>query len=122
MFFIGNEDGDSWTGLSPTNLQIIDYIWRFIILSVLGGYFFAKFTAKVLASIFNDMILEVSIPLVMCYLSYYFTEIGFGGSGVLACVVFGFILDKNSISPANMKFLHRFFHMMGHLANTGMKI
>lgn len=39
---------------------------------------------------------------------------------MLACVVFGFTLDKNSISPPNMKFLHRFFHMMGHLANTEM--
>ena len=110
LFFIPNGQD------VPTTIAF--YIWRFIILSVLFGWLLAKMTSKVLASIFNDMILEVSIPLVMCYLSYYLTEVIFEGSGVLACVVFGLLLDKNSISPQNMNFLHKFFHMLGHLANT----
>ena len=107
------EDG----GTSLTTV-IVSMVMSKIVLSVVTGWVAAAVTSRFLVNIFADMLLEVSIPLIMCYLSYYVAEAAIDGSGVIACVVFGFRLDRNSICPDNHEFLHKFFHMLAFLANT----
>lgn len=99
----------------------LEQVWWAIVnkifVAFLMGMLSAKMTAFLLYKVFDDMLIEVSFPLIMCYMVYYIAELA-GSSGVLACVIFGLILDRNSICTEHHEFLHKFFQMLAYLANT----
>ena len=114
------------TAVDPTYvIPPMDNVWLLItkaifqktIFPVFYGLVFAKISSKLLYTIFDDMLSEVSFPLIMCYITYYFSEM-MSGSGVLTCVFFGLFLEKNSICTEHHEFLHKFFQMLAYISNT----
>jgi len=71
--------------------QICIQIFLKVLIPVAYGCLIGRLTSSMLYKVFDDMLIEVSFPLIMCYVVYYSSEV-LEGSGVLACVVFGISL------------------------------
>ncbi|OQR78208.1 sodium/hydrogen exchanger 7-like, partial [Tropilaelaps mercedesae] len=84
------------------------------------GYVMGKLTIFLLAKVFNDSVIEITITISSAYIAYYLAEITFHVSGVLAVVALGTVLSANkvAISPEVEEFVHSFWEMMSYLANT----
>ncbi|XP_022665781.1 sodium/hydrogen exchanger 10-like isoform X2 [Varroa jacobsoni] len=84
------------------------------------GYVMGKVTIFLLAKVFNDSVIEITITISSAYIAYYLAEITFHVSGVLAVVALGTVLSANkvAISPEVEEFVHSFWEMMSYLANT----
>ena len=115
FLFVSNFESFGMIGEVPAT--IVNAIFVKVFIAILIGYLFARLTSGILAGVFDDMLVEVSLPLIICYLSYYVSET-FKSSGVLTCVCFGIFLDRQSICPDNHDFLHKFFQMLAYLANV----
>lgn len=90
----------------------------------LGGPLFGAFAGKVtvllLAKVFNDALIEITLTVSASYITFYVAEAWLGVSGVLALVALGLEtnLNRAHISPEVEKFLHWFWEMMAYLTNT----
>jgi sodium/hydrogen exchanger 10/11 len=98
-------------------------IWVFIKMAVGGvllGLVLSSIAIAWIRRVFNDPMTEISITLAFTYLTFFIAEHICGFSGVMAVVAFGLHLNKNrlAISPEVGHFLHEFWTMIGHLANT----
>ncbi len=70
---------------------------------------------------FNQPLIEISLPLSTAYLTYFLAESVFGVSGVLAVVTLGVYFSavgRVYISPEVESYLHSFWEMLAHSANT----
>ncbi|XP_071957219.1 sperm-specific sodium:proton exchanger-like isoform X2 [Antedon mediterranea] len=107
-------------GNSKTATEIIVYFIRVALGGPAFGFLMAKFTTFWLSRIFNDALVEITITLASTYLTFYIGESVLKVSGVLAVVVLGLVVnvERTSISPEVEVFLHRFWEVLGYVANT----
>ena len=71
--------------------------------------------------LFNKPIIEITLTVSAAYLAYFIAENIFHVSGVVAVVALGLLLasvGRTRISPEVAGFLHHFWQMMAHIANT----
>jgi len=71
--------------------------------------------------LFNDALSEISLTIVLAYLSMIIAEGFLHVSGVMAVVTAGLWMSgtgRTKISPEVSHFLHRFWGTLGHIANT----
>lgn len=97
---------------------------EFLMVVVLGLFIGAGVGGVVLAwvgRVFNQPLVEITVTISAAYIAYYIAENVFHVSGVVAVVSLGLILasfGRTRISPEVADFLHHFWHMMAHIANT----
>ena len=71
--------------------------------------------------LFNQPLVEITLTITAAYIAYFIAENLFHVSGVVAVVVLGLVLasfGRTKISPEVADFLHHFWQMMAHIANT----
>ena len=121
---------------SSADTSVGAMILMFFQLAMLGGLFGllgGVVCCYILAQIFNDAEIEISVCLASVYLFSYIGEYTFAGkliqidqladlgvSGVLICVVMGLWVSKNRevVSAAVEEAMHHFWEMVGFIANT----
>jgi sodium/hydrogen exchanger 10/11 len=106
--------------VTQSGLDIFLYFVRVALVGPLFGWFMGKLTVLWLSHVFNDALIEITITLVSTYITYFIGEAYCQVSGVLSVVALGIEISsrKSNISPEVEKFLHRFWEMLGYLANT----
>ncbi len=93
---------------------------------VTGGGIIVGLTLGIVASAwlgrtFNNPLVEITLTIVLAYLSMLIAEAAFHVSGVMAVVAAGLWMSgpgRTCISPEVTHFLHRFWEMLSYLANT----
>ena len=105
-------------GLSVTTV-INEFFWV-----VSGGLIIGVVLAGMgifwLGRIFNDPMIEISLSIASAYLAFFLAE-SVHVSGVVAVVAMALMyasLGRTGISPEVSGFLHHFWEMMAHIANT----
>ncbi|MFT4927429.1 MAG: NhaP-type Na+/H+ or K+/H+ antiporter [Phenylobacterium sp.] len=74
-----------------------------------------------IGKVFNDPMIEITLSIAIAYLVFYIAEHTFHVSGVVAVVTLAIIFasfGRTRISPEVAGFLHHFWEMMAHIANT----
>ncbi|MDW6002475.1 cation:proton antiporter domain-containing protein [Vibrio mangrovi] len=74
-----------------------------------------------ISRLFNQPLVEITLTISAAYIAYFIAENLFHVSGVVAVVALGLMLasfGRTRISPEIADFLHHFWHMMAHIANT----
>ncbi|PWI34302.1 cyclic nucleotide-binding protein [Vibrio albus] len=103
---------------------IISISGQFLLVVLLGMGIGALVGAIVLfwcSRLFNRPLVEITLTIIAAYITYYVAENLFHVSGVVAVVTLGLMLagfGRTRISPEVSDFLHHFWHMMAHIANT----
>ena len=100
--------------------EIVGFLW------VVGGgvsvgFMIAWAASSMIARTFNDAIIEISLTIVTAYGAMFVAEGLLHVSGVMAVVTAGLYLSgpgQTLISPEVRHFLHRFWGMVTHIANT----
>ncbi|MCE2594225.1 sodium:proton antiporter [Motilimonas cestriensis] len=106
------------------SFSIIEFSGSFIYVVVLGFFIGIVIGALVLlwiAKLFNQLTTEITLTIAAAYLAYYIAENVLHASGVVAVVSLGVMLaalGRTKISPEVADFLHHFWQMMAHVANT----
>jgi NhaP-type Na+/H+ or K+/H+ antiporter/CRP-like cAMP-binding protein len=102
----------------------LDALLRFAVVVVGGiavGVVLAYAISRWIARMFNDPLSEITLTLVLAYACMVIAEGFLHVSGVMAVVTAGLWMSatgKRSISPEASGFLHRFWHLLGYIANT----
>jgi Na+/H+ antiporter len=85
------------------------------------GWVLAIGVTRWLSRVFNAPLIEITLTLVLAYLSMLVAEALFHVSGVIAVVTAGLWMSSRGrlqVSPEVSHFLHRFWEMLSYLANT----
>lgn len=88
-----------------------------LIIGVILGYMAILLIDKV----FNDPLVEISLSVGVAYLVFFVAEHTFHVSGVVALVALALMfasIGRTKVSPEVAGFLHHFWEMMAHFANT----
>ncbi|MEH6648526.1 MAG: cation:proton antiporter [Motiliproteus sp.] len=94
---------------------------RTVLLGGALGWLFAKLVITAVGRLYNDPLIETTLSIASAYLVYFVAEQGLSVSGVVAVVVFGLMLagaGRARFSPEALVFLHHFWSMLAHMANT----
>lgn len=108
-----SEDSISIIGISA------DFTWVVslgLILGILAGFLAMIWIGRV----FNDPMIEITLSIAIAYLIYFAAE-QIHVSGIVAVVTLALIfagIGRTRISPEVAEFLHSFWEMMAHIANT----
>ncbi|MCE0493090.1 cation:proton antiporter [Vibrio salinus] len=108
----------------PANSGPLAVSTQFFMVVVLGLFIGAVVGGIVLGwvgKVFNQPLVEITVTISAAYIAYYIAEHIFHVSGVVAVVSLGLILasfGRTRISPEVADFLHHFWNMMAHIANT----
>ncbi|BDY05006.1 cation:proton antiporter [Ferrimonas sp. YFM] len=104
--------------VSPLNV-VLDFIWV-----VAGGLLVGAVTGVItvawVGKVFNDPIIEITLSVVAAYLVFFIAE-RLHLSGVVALVTLALVFagtGRTRISPEVAGFLHHFWEVMAHMANT----
>lgn len=119
LFFVGVSAGD--TNLSFEFTEVVgEFIW--VVAAGLGIGVIAGALALVwIGKVFNDPMIEISLTIALAYLVFLLAEHGLHVSGVVAVVALALLfggIGRTRISPEVSEFLHHFWEMMAHIANT----
>ncbi|WP_028108483.1 cation:proton antiporter [Ferrimonas futtsuensis] len=103
---------------TPLNV-VLEFVWV-----VAGGLMVGAITGVIviawIGKVFNDPIIEITLSVVAAYLVFFIAE-RLHLSGVVALVTLAFVFagaGRTRISPEVAGFLHHFWEMMAHMANT----
>lgn len=116
--FVTGEQGEMSSGLIPV------IAWNFVLkvsLGVIAGLLFGALAIVFIGRVFKDAMIEITISVVVAYLTYIVAEEILHVSGVVAVVTLALLLasvGKTRISPEIEGFLHHFWEMMAYIANT----
>jgi sodium/hydrogen exchanger 10/11 len=103
-----------------TGGEVVLLFLRVAIGGPIFGWLSGKLTVVLIAQVFNDALIEITLTIAASYITFYVAEAWLGVSGVLALVALGLEcnLNRAHISPEVEKFLHGFWEMMAYLTNT----
>ncbi len=100
--------------------EVLGFLW--VVGGGVGvGFVIARAVSAVISRTFNDAIIEISLTIVAAYGAMFVAEGLLHVSGVIAVVTTGLYLGgpgRTLISPEVRVFLHRFWGMVTHIANT----
>lgn len=88
---------------------------------VIIGYVIGKIGLAWIRSVFNDMLIEITVIVALAYLTFFICENVFGVSGVLGLMSLGLLFagpGRTKISPEVQHFIHEFWDFAAFLANT----
>ena len=94
---------------------------RVVSAGTLVGLLLGWVTLWWIGRVFNDPLIEISLSIAVAYLAFYIAEDALHVSGVMALVTLGILfasVGRTRISPEVAGFLHHFWGMMAHIANT----
>ncbi|MCX4027037.1 cation:proton antiporter [Endozoicomonas sp. SM1973] len=109
----GGQEGGNIFGVAG------DFTWVVsigLILGVLAGFLVMAWIGRV----FNDPMIEITLSIATAYLVYFAAE-KMHVSGIVAVVTLALMfagIGRTRISPEVAEFLHNFWEMMAHIANT----
>lgn len=112
------------TSGGEANLDIMAISGSFISVVLLGLFTGLAVGAVFLfwiGRLFNQAIIEITLTISAAYIAYFIAENIFQVSGVVAVVSLGVLVasvGRTRISPGVTVFLHHFWQMMAHIANT----
>ena len=101
-----------------------DTLWHFVRVTLGGlavGLVLAVGVTTWMSRIFNAPLIEITLTLVLAYLTMLVAETLLHVSGVIAVVTAGLWMSgrgRLQVSPEVVHFLHRFWEMLSYLANT----
>ncbi|KAK3275350.1 Son of sevenless 1, variant 3 [Cymbomonas tetramitiformis] len=109
-------------GESKTVSEIIVFFIQVPFVGPLIGVAFGWATLQWLGYVYNDALVDISLTLISCYLTFFVSELA-GSSGVLSVVAFGAYLSAYgkpyfSCKKEVEETLHHFWAMMTYIANT----
>lgn len=110
------------SGTSSLTLQgpVLKFLW--VVSGGVGvGLALAVGISAWLSRTFNNPLVEITLTLVLAYVSMIVAEGGLHVSGVMAVVTAGLWMSgpgRASVSPEVHHFLHQFWEMLSYLANT----
>jgi len=105
------------------NINPVGIAWDFLRVVFIGGFIGVTFGLIVIhwiGRVFNDPMIEITLSIVVSYLAFMAAE-ALHASGVVAVVVLALMfasLGRTKVSPEVSGFLHHFWEMMAHIANT----
>ncbi len=109
-------------GQASINLLSISSSFLYVVLlGFLIGLLIGGLVLWWVGHLFNKAIIEITLTISAAYLAYFIAENIFHASGVVAVVTLGLLLasvGRTRISPEVSGFLHHFWQMMAHIANT----
>ncbi|WED23943.1 cation:proton antiporter [Vibrio sp. JC009] len=108
------ESGISMLNISGNFLSVV-------IFGMLTGLLTGLIVLWWVGNLFNKPVIEITLTISAAYIAYFIAENMFHVSGVVAVVTLGLLLasiGRTRISPEVSGFLHRFWEMMAHVANT----
>ncbi|WP_022942334.1 cation:proton antiporter [Psychromonas hadalis] len=114
MLSLGSESSFSFATISISFIEVV-LLGLFIGLLVGGIIIFW------IGRLFNQPMIEITLTISGAYLAYFIAENIFHVSGVVAVVALALLLasiGRTRISPEVADFLHHFWQMMAHIANT----
>ena len=97
--------------------------WDFVRVVLIGlacGVFFGVIAISWIGKVFNDPLIEITLSVVVAYIAFMVAE-SFHASGVVSVVVIALMfasIGRTKVSPEVSGFLHHFWEMMAHSANT----
>jgi len=118
VLFYGWVVAPDQTDLSP--LAIGWDFFRVVSVGLVIGIVFGVIANTWLGRVFNDPMLEITLTIAVAYLAFFVAE-SVHASGVVAVVVLALMfasVGRTKISPEVSGFLHHFWEMMAHIANT----
>ena len=112
------------TAAGENNISLLTISSSFLSV-VFFGFFIGLFVAAIvifwIGRLFNQPIIEITLTISAAYIAYFLAENIFHVSGVVAVVTLALLLasiGRTKISPEVADFLHHFWQMMAHIANT----
>lgn len=106
--------------LSISALDISGQFLYVVSLGLVIGLMTALLCILWLDRVFNDPMIEITLTIACAYAVFFIAE-SFHVSGVVAVVAFALVMasiGRTRISPEVAGFLHHFWEMMAHIANT----
>lgn len=94
---------------------------RIVLLGLLTGLVLSVLTINWIKHVFNDALIEITLSIVIAYLSFYIAEELLHASGIVAVVTTALIYagpGRSRISPEVSHFLQQFWEVMAYFANT----
>jgi NhaP-type Na+/H+ or K+/H+ antiporter/CRP-like cAMP-binding protein len=105
--------------IDPTKTAL-SFLWV-VSGGVAVGLFIAAAGTTLIGRTFNDPMVEITMTIIIAYLSMIVAEALLHVSGVLAVVAAGLYvgrMGRTRISPEVMHFLHQFWELLSYIANT----
>lgn len=112
--------------ISPANnsFDLFGVVGEFSFVVLLGlaiGVILGYMAIILISKVFNNALVEISLSVGVAYLVFFIAEYTFHVSGVVALVSLALMfssIGRTKISPEVSGFLHHFWEMMAHFANT----
>jgi len=117
--FLGMIVSNGSTQLSFFNI-VADFSYV-VFLGLIVGVVFGYMAIMLISRVFNNPLIEISLSVGVAYLVFFIAEHSFHVSGVVALVALALMfssIGKTKISPEVEGFLHHFWEMLAHIANT----
>ncbi len=118
MLFLGMVVAPDEVDLSP--LMITWDFLRVVFMGMFIGVFFGGVAIAWIGRVFNDPMIEITLTIAGSFLAFMVAET-VHASGVVAVVVIALMfasIGRTKVSPEVSGFLHHFWEMMAHIANT----
>ncbi len=118
MLFLGMVVAPGETDLSP--LMISWDFLRVVFTGLFIGVLFGGVAIAWIGRVFNDPMIEITLTIAGSFLAFMVAE-SIHASGVVAVVVIALMfasIGRTKVSPEVAGFLHHFWEMMAHIANT----
>ena len=108
------------TGQGLDHSPLLEFV-RVAFGGVLIGAIIGFLGLRWMRSVFNDMLIEITLIVALAYLTFFICEYVFAVSGVLGLVTLGLIMagpGRTKISPEVQHFIHEFWEFTAFTANT----
>jgi len=108
------------TGTGGDSSPVVDFL-RVSVGGAFTGYVIGKIGLSWIRSVFNDMLVEITVIVALAYLTFFICENVFGVSGVLGLLSLGLLFagpGRTKISPEVQHFIHEFWDFAAFAANT----
>ncbi|ESP93974.1 cation:proton antiporter [Pseudoalteromonas luteoviolacea] len=111
--------GDAAAGLSSPLHVTLEFL-QVVLVGLIIGVIVGGLCIMWIEHVFNDPMIEISLTIAAAYSVFFIAE-NFHVSGVVAVVTLAIMfasIGRTRISPEVAGFLHHFWEMMAHMANT----
>ena len=118
MLFFGMVVSPGEASLNPLVVSL-DFL-RVVLLGTFIGVVFGMVAIAWIGRVFNDPMIEITLTIAGSFLAFMVAE-SVHASGVVAVVVIALLfasIGRTKVSPEVAGFLHHFWEMMAHIANT----
>ena len=112
------------TSTSGSEFSLLGVVGSFSFVVALGlviGVVLGYLAIFIISKVFNNPLVEITLSVGVAYLVFFVAEHTFHVSGVVALVALALMfssIGRTKVSPEVSGFLHQFWEMMAHFANT----